>query len=130
MQIAFVPLNRFVGGPLIFKKINGVKYGVSSSSFLCWGIDQATLIYQTQLIAVRSFLFLFLIKFFLFISISQENEYQADNLVSCYPANSMISVNGHQILDSPCTNGQTIKIRNFNLTVNTSRINQVKQEKN
>ena len=75
----------------------------------------------------KFYLFLF-IKFFLFISILQENEYQADNLVSCYPANSMISVNGRQILDSPCANDQAIKIRNFNMTVNTSRINQVKQE--
>ena len=51
-QMVFVPERKNDSDSLDNVKIYGINYNLFSSSYLCWGANQITLIYQTYLLIV------------------------------------------------------------------------------
>lgn len=52
-QLVFIPEKSNESSGLNNVKIYGIDYNLFSSSFLCWGANQITLIYQTYLLIVN-----------------------------------------------------------------------------
>ena len=86
-------------------RIYSIDYQPYSYSFLCYGINEITLLYQTYMLA--------------------KNEYKNSSIASCYPSNSEIVLKTNQIFNSPCANGLLFN-HTFNFTANTSLIENVK----
>lgn len=106
-QISYVPSddnnNR---DPQYYTKIRiyGLTYSVYSHSFLCWGINEISLLYKTLLI--------------------NEQHYPQSNLIdgaSCYPQGSQIQLDVQQIVGSPCANGRIFNYT-YNFTADLNRL--------
>ncbi len=85
-------------------RIYGINYKPYSHSFLCWGINEISLLYQSLVIL--------------------KNNYITEPLAACYPKGSITEIFSDAILKSPCANGLIFN-DTYNFTVNTSRIDKV-----
>ncbi|RNA42204.1 ectonucleoside triphosphate diphosphohydrolase 1 isoform X1 [Brachionus plicatilis] len=103
-QISFVPLNQSLMDNLLNKNLFGKNYSVYSQSFLCFGIDQARLVYRTSLI-------------------NGSND-SASVLSPCMPKNFEKNFQTLDILRSPCGSGsiknQSTNLSDFNVTLKGS----------
>ncbi|CAF0993809.1 unnamed protein product [Brachionus calyciflorus] len=99
-QIAFVPLNQTIKTQEV--KLFGVNYTTYSQSFLCYGIDQANLVYRKNLL--------------------KNNNLTHFNIsAACLPKNYEKKFITNEILVSPCGSGsiknETIEIKELNYTL-------------
>lgn len=95
-----MPINQTVANNLS-KKLFGKNYSIYSQSFLCFGIDQAKLVYRTNLINMSN------------------NSQIVDS--PCMPKNFEKNFQTWEILNSPCGSGsiknQSTSLSDFNVTL-------------